>query len=221
MPPTLLNKHQSSIRSRRFGFTFILLMAVSYWSLADTLPNAGAADSVEDFHNTLLEVMRNGHELGYQGRYDKLKPVIEAKFDLPLIAQVILGRHWQELNEQQQQQFIDVFKELTIATYANRFSSYDGEVFKYQGTESLNKKRLLVQTHLSKADGETVSLEYLMHQRNGNWHIMSVVAQGVNDLSLKRAEYTSIFKTKGLDGLITELRKKIKNLEPASSDSKS
>lgn len=214
----LRNKRHSIIHYCHSGLAFILLVAVSGWSLAGTSSGADAAASVEDFHNTLLEIMRNGDDLGYHGRYDKLKPVIEAKFDLPLIAQVILGRHWQEISEQQQQRFIEVFKELTIATYANRFSNYDGETFNHKGTESLNKNRLLVQTQLRKADGDTVNLDYLMHQRSDSWHIMSVVAQGVNDLSLKRAEYTSIVEAKGLDGLIADLRKKITNLEPATTD---
>lgn len=168
---------------------------------------------IDEFHAELLEVMQNGDSLGYKGRFEQLQPVITSHFDTPLIARVILGRYWNDLNDNQQQQFIELFETLSIATYANRFSSFDGESFHHVGTEPLNKGRQLVKTELQKPDGETVQLDYLMQHRNDKWYIISVVAQGVNDLSLKRAEYTAIMKNKGFDGLVSELRGKIAELE--------
>lgn len=176
-----------------------------------------AVATVEQLHDALVQAMQNGEQLGYQGRYDKLKPVIESAFDIPLIARVIMGRYWGDLSDSQKNEFIQVFKQLTIATYANRFDSYDGESFKYLGTESLKKARVLVQTQLEKPNGEKVSFDYLLHQRKEQWYIMSVVAQGVNDLSLKRAEYSSIMESRGFDGLISDLRDKIAALEPAEA----
>jgi len=64
---------------------------------------------VEKFHNVLLEVMQNAETLGYQGRYDALTPSFASNFDTPVIARVILGRYWSELDEQQQAEFIDLF----------------------------------------------------------------------------------------------------------------
>lgn len=174
---------------------------------------SAAVASIEALHANLLAVMQNADELGFDGRYQKLLPVIESKFDFPIISQVILGRHWDDLNADQQQQFIELFTELTVATYASRFKAYAGEKFTYLQTEPLNKQRLLVQTQLL-ADGETIRLDYLMHERNGHWYIISVVAQGVNDLSLKRAEYTALIEDQGFAALLDELRSKLEKLRP-------
>ncbi|MEE8316618.1 MAG: ABC transporter substrate-binding protein [Syntrophobacteria bacterium] len=38
---------------------------------------------------------------------------------------------------------------------------------------------------------------------------MNVVAEGVSDLSLKRADYTSYLKKKGFDALLRKLNEKI------------
>jgi len=174
--------------------------------------DSSAVEKINEFHDTLLEVMQGGDSLGFQGRYDTLKPIIENNFDTPLIARVVLGRYWQELGDEQKQRFIETFSELSIATYASRFNNYDGEQFEYIGTEPLNKGRILVQTHMVTSDGDTVRFDYLMHQREGNWYIMSVVVRGVNDLSLKRAEYTSIMESQGYDALIRNLQDKIASL---------
>lgn len=205
--------------TKRLDVSIRLFFCATIMLLGGAGNNASAADSdaakpVEDFHKTLLHIMKDADRLGYEGRYEALQPAIENRFDTPLIAKVILGHHWEKLNDDQKQQFIETFNELSIATYASRFDSYDGESFEYLGTQSLNKERILVQTRLKKTDGEDVKFDYLMHQRDGEWYIISVVAQGVNDLSLKRTEYTSIMEKKGFDGLLSELRSKIAALKP-------
>lgn len=201
---------------RQFACAVVILLAFTgtYARAAD--PEAPA--TVEQFHETLLQIMRNAESLGFDGRYDTLEPVVQSNFDTPLIAKVILGRHWQSLNDEQKQQFINIFNELSITTYANRFSSYDGEKFEYLGTESLNKQRVLVRTRMTRPDGDDVKFDYLMHQRDGNWYIMSIVAQGVNDLSLKRADYTAIMESRGFDGLVAELNDKIAALKPENNN---
>ena len=45
---------------------------------------------------------------------------------------------------------------------------------------------------------------------------MNVVAQGVSDLSLKRADYTAVIKTEGFDSLINRLEKKIAEMSQGS-----
>jgi len=196
-----------------------LRLATCLWLLIGFQQTATAASTearatINNFHETLLKVMQAGEEMGYEERYETLRPVIANSFDTPLIAKVVLGRYWDKLSQEQRQRFINVFEKLSVTTYASRFDDYAGESFEYLNTEPLNKERVLVQTQLTKSDNEAVSFDYLMHQRDGKWYIMSVVAQGVNDLSLKRAEYTSIMENKGYDGLMTELRNKIAALQP-------
>ena len=173
---------------------------------------------VEDFHSTLLDVMQHADTLGFKGRYEKLDPVIREKFDTPFICKVILSRYWGELSEKQQQQFIQLFNRLSISTYASRFDSYSGESFKTLGMEELKKGRLLVRTELVKKNDNPVKFEYLAHQKDGNWYIISVIADGVNDLSLKRAEYATIINDRGFDALLSEIEKKIVELGGSASD---
>lgn len=191
-----------------------LFAAVFLWLLSATAhAEATAAGRVEAFHADLQAIMQAGPELGYQGRYDKLLPLIRETFDLPVIARVVLGQHWRELSDDRQQQFIDVFTQLTVATYADRFNSYDGETFKHLDTETLNNNRQVVKTGMQTAAGETVRFDYLLQKRDDHWRIVSVIAKGVNDLSLKRAEYTAIIQEDGFAALLDKLRDQIDRLE--------
>ena len=93
---------------------------------------------------------------------------------------------------------------------------YDGEKFILKGMEELNRGRILVKTELQPVKGEIVTLDYLMDNREDRWWIISVIANGVNDISLKRAEYADVIKIRGYDALLEEIKNKIDELaEPA------
>ena len=72
---------------------------------------------------------------------------------------------------------------------------------------------MLVRTELIKSNGEAVKLDYVLRQTAGHWLIINVIADGVSDLALKRADYTAILKDQGFDALIATLNKKIAQYE--------
>jgi phospholipid transport system substrate-binding protein len=62
-----------------------------------------------------------------------------------------------------------------------------------------------VSTAVARAAEPDVSLEYVLQQDGPSWRIVNIVADGVSDLALKRAEYQRLFAGAGLDGLIADL----------------
>lgn len=172
---------------------------------------------VEGLHNGLVQVMQNSAGLGYAGRYAELEPVIRAGFDTPLIVKVILSRYWNEMNDGQREEFVELFTRLSIATYASRFDNFGGEQFVQVAVEKLKRDRLLVKTELRRPNGAPIKLDYLMHQvEQGPWMIISVIANGVNDLSLKRAEYAAVLKGKGYESLVHDIETKITDMAAGS-----
>jgi len=195
---------------RSFGLlTFIILVmhaAIPYASDSD----GGATGVVEKLHSTLLDVMKDGVTIGYQGRYDQLAPVIKSSFDMPFVSRTVLGKYWDSLNDEQRSKFVEVFTELSIATYASNFDRYSGERFKTISEKQVSGGRILVQSQLTKSDGGQIQLDYLLHRTDGQWRIVNVVAQGVSDLALKRADYSAFLKSKGFEALLNKLKEKIK-----------
>lgn len=180
---------------------------------ASLAAHADAVAVVDKLHTSLLDVMHRADELGFQGRYAQLQPVISSLFDTPLICKVILSRYWDNLDEQQRTDFIALFNRLSTSTYASRFDGYSGQEFRHVGVQELRKGRLLIKTELTRPDDKPVKLDYLMHHDAGTWLIISVIADGVNDLSLKRAEYAVVIRDKGYNGLLDDIKHKISDLE--------
>jgi phospholipid transport system substrate-binding protein len=49
----------------------------------------------------------------------------------------------------------------------------------------------------------------VLHHKDHTWRIINVIADGVSDLSLKHADYTSFFSKNGFDALVDKLREKV------------
>ena len=184
-------------------------------ALASAADDAGAKAVVEKLHESLLAAMQAGATAGLKGREEMLAPVITSSFDFDTICRIVTGRYWKSASDEQKTRFIEVFKKLSVATYASNFASFSGEKFQTEGSEA-DHDALVVRTTLKPTDGEPVSLNYLLRQTNGEWHIMNVVAQGVSDLSLKRADYTAVIKSEGFDSLINRLEKKVAEMSKGS-----
>jgi phospholipid transport system substrate-binding protein len=187
----------------------IICLCVVVSSFADVSPHSIPQDIVENFHATLLDIMQNSTTMEYQERFETLTEIIPNTFNIPVISQVILGRYWKELTETQQSEFIALYEELITATYADRFDGFNNEVFSTNTVEQLNRGRLLVKTELNKINGEIISLDYLMSKSNDKWMVISVIADGANDISIKRGEYSDVIKNDGYDALLIKIQKKI------------
>src|SRR5271170_3587029 len=86
-----------------------------------------AAAQVEVFDKALLDAMKGGSALGAEGRYHRLAPVVERLFDLPTMTRYSVGPAWTTMSAADQRALIDAFSKLSIASFANNFSSYGGE----------------------------------------------------------------------------------------------
>jgi len=180
-------------------------IAMPYASASDR----GATEVVEKLHTTLLAVMKDGDKIGYQGRYDQLAPVIQSSFDMPFISRTAVGKYWETFNSHQRSRFVEAFTQLSIATYAANFDSYSGERFKTTSEKEVDGGRILVQSQLIKSDGGQVQLDYLLHRTGSRWRIINIIAEGVSDLALKRADYSAFLKNNGFEALLKKLNEKI------------
>ena len=172
---------------------------------------------IDEFHESLLEVMRAATTLGFNGRYAHLKPSIEDSFYLPIMAQIATGSFWRKASPKQQEQLIRVFGDVSVGTYANRFSGFSGQSFQTKETREGPQKTILVDTVLKNPSGSDVDLTYVCREIKGAWRIIDVLlGPGISELAVRRAEYRRILKSDGIDGLIATLKRKARGLR--SSD---
>ena len=197
------------MQKKWFVFLALVLTVIGMEARPGSAASPPAVDVVESLHSELLAVMNDGQKIGFKGRFDQLTPVITASFDLPFIAKTAMGRHWDTLDPRQKSRFVEAFRRLSIATYAANFDCYSGERFKVVSKKELDHGQFQVRSQLIKSDGGEVSLDYILRPVDRQWRIINVIANGVSDLALKRADYTQFLKTNGFDALLGKLNEKI------------
>ena len=135
--------------------------------------------------------------------------MITASCDIPFIAKTVVGRYWETFNNKQKSKFVETFSKLSIATYTYHFDAYSGERFNFISEKDLSDSRILIQTQLIKSDGGKAQLDYMLHRNENQWRIINIITDGVSDLALKWADYTSFLKSKEFDALFIKLNEKI------------
>jgi phospholipid transport system substrate-binding protein len=165
---------------------------------------------IQKLQSSLIQAMRDGPQLGYEGRFKVLSPVIDQSHDIELIIKTILGStYWSQLDDNQKNLVIDTFRQLSIATYAGRFTQHEGEQFEVIEQRELPHEQMLVRSQLTKSDGGIVNFDYVLQQKEGRWRIVNILFDGVSDLAIKRGEYRSIMQRDGFSALIELLKEKI------------
>ncbi len=195
----------------RLAVVFIFCLFAAGNAVAQTESGATAKQVVEKFQTELIAVMKNGKQLGYAGRYDKLYDPVLNSHDLTKIARIVVGKEWEKLSEAQQQKLVDVFIRLSVASYAHNFKDYSGESFVFDSEEETTRGGVVVHSHLIIPDDKPVKFDYMLKEKGNSWRIINIIANGVSDLALKRSEYTTILQRDGFDALIAKINEKIDN----------
>lgn len=182
---------------------------------AQTQTNASASSVIKSFYATLSETMKQGGALGFEGRYKKLDPAVRSTFNLPLMTKFAVGYTWSRATPEEQNQLISAFSKFSVATYASRFTSYDGEQFIVMD-EKPAPDGMTVETKLQPKQGDAVSLNYLMRKdENGAWRIVDVFLNGsISELATRRSEFGAIVQREGIQSLLNSLSEKSRQMGP-------
>ncbi len=145
------------------GRAFVIAAIMALF-LTGPVRAAGATDTIEHFHAGLVDALKKTNGKGFDARRDALKPVIETSFDSGFMAKVASGSTWDTLSETQRADLTKAFQNMTIANYASRFKSYNGQSFVVTGSEAAPNDRALVHTQLNRKKGDPVRIDYVLHK---------------------------------------------------------
>jgi phospholipid transport system substrate-binding protein len=180
---------------------------------ADVATDTPAA-TIASLQQALVAVSDDRTNATVEDRYEELEPVVVATHDLPYIAEFALRRQWASLTDDERQRFVAAFQRLSVMTYAARFANVASGSFRgIEAGEPDANGRVQVTTAIARQGQADVSLEYLLQETPHGWRIINIVADGVSDLALKRAEYQRVFGSGGIEGLISELEQQARHLE--------
>jgi len=144
--------------------------------------------------------------------------LISATHDLPYIARVAVRRHWESFSTEEREGFVRAFARMSVMTYASRFVTLSEDTFRVLQVDGDDTDRARVVASISRDAQPDIPIEYLLQQDAGRWRIVNVIADGVSDLALRRAEYQRILAEGSVADLIAEIEGQIEDLQASGSD---
>lgn len=191
----------------------LLVLAGSAATPLHALEDGAATRTVETLHAALTHNMADGAAPGFEARLARIEPVLAEVFDFQTIAMVALGDAYAGLDASQQQRFRALLERQSALTYADNFKpAQHAPRFVTLAEQPARGARVVVRTHLERDDGAPVSLDYVVHDTPHGPRVVNVLAEGVSDLSLKRAQYAAVIRRDGVAALLEQIEKQVTEL---------
>ena len=145
-------------------------------------------------------------------RVEAFRKLFNENFAVEAIGRWTLGRNWRQATAEEQREFLDLFEDLMVSTYVDRFEQHSGEQVNIVKTVPVDDNRATVYTELLRpnaADGEPISVLWRVGRQGDIYEVLDVVVEGASMSITLQREFTSIIRNTGsVGGLLEELRKK-------------
>lgn len=145
-------------------------------------------------------------------RQNQIFKVIENNFDFTEMARRTLGSYYEQIAEKQQAEFDLAFSRLVEKTYIKNIQRYQGQKTQVVGEKSVGDKYYHVATGVT-AGGRKVTINYFLHEVQGQWLVYDVNVNGVSLVSGYRDRIRETMKTKKFEGLMSMLNEQLKKLD--------
>lgn len=186
----------------------LFTIAVASGSTVPARSDDAATGVVRRFYDGMIAVMRSGQAT--RARFDQLKPVMVRTFDVPMMAQRVLGSHWSTLSPEARKRFQAAYADFIVATYASKLDTYSGERFDVDPSGQAQGDSTLVYTKIVDSDGVEHAVNYIVG-RGGK--VFDTYFDGtISDVAARRSEFTGLLQRTGPDQLIESLTDRTRKL---------
>jgi phospholipid transport system substrate-binding protein len=177
-------------------------------------PAAADCDGARDFVRTAGEravAVLNTTGANEADRIAGMTDLLFEYADVPLIARLVLGRHWRSANEAQRSAYLAAFRTYAIDSLAARFAKLGGGVsFRVlDRCTAVDKRDTLLATDVTLPDRpQPARIEWRVRATDGQYRLIDVALEGVSLVVTNRSEFDSVVTRQGLDALIAQIQGK-------------
>lgn len=192
-------------RSRFSRFLLALALALAVASPAWA---AGPQGFVKAKQGELVNLLKQPKSAANDKKVEK---IFDGMLDYEALARESLDKHWDKIDAKQQKEFQSVLKQLVRNAYRKNLDKTLDYQVTYKG-ETKGKKGIVVRTvakHRTDKRKEAISIDYVLHQVDGEWRIFDIVTEGSSLVNNYRNQFRRVIKKKGFDELLRRMKKKL------------
>ncbi len=205
-------------RCRILAVVFAILVLAAL-PPSDAAAGDKAGDFVKELGDSAIRLL-TANGIADAERETRFRALFRKNFDVERIGRFTLGKHVRRADKQQMTEFLGLFEDFIVVTYASRFSEYSGETFEVRSIRAEPGRDTLVLTEILRpTGGPPYRVDWQVLERNGELKIIDVKVEGISMSVTQRAEFASVIQRQGgVEGLIEQLRAKTNLLIVAPSN---
>lgn len=137
-----------------------------------------------------------------------IRETVSSVFDWQAFSQRALGRHWRDLNQEQKDEFVNLFGQLLERTYMDKTRQYSGQQMDFLD-EKIDGKYGIVNAEVVVKNGTNIAVEFRVMKENEKWFIYDVYVEGVGLVNNYRVQFNNILIKSGYKELLARLKAKL------------
>lgn len=185
-------------------------------------PAARAESSADDARQFIVGLADKAivtvadHTISEKERDERFRTLFVSSFDIPEIGRFVLGRNWRTATPDQQQQFLKLFEEMTVLTWAGRFKEYSGESLEATSAARDGEHGWFVDSRILRTQRQPVQVQWRLRETPEGLRIVDIIVEGVSMAITYRSDYSSALQgSGGIDGLLQTMRTHIDQMRAA------
>lgn len=190
-----------NLASRRVVFQLAAVAAMV--AAVPLVGPAVAADPSQLVQTTAQQVIEIVKTKTGADRQAAILGVLQTNFDMPAMARVALGTHWNTATEQERARFLKAVATAEAKAYSERFGQYAGQTLTIGKVTTRPNGATIVDSRLNQKSGQPIKLEW---EVRGD-RITDVKVEGVSMVMTRRSDFNSYIQNHGgkVEPLVSEL----------------
>ena len=203
--------NQKNVKGKVISLYLVLffLSITKVYAAPETQDLKSYVENLLDQSNKML----HDTKLSAQERHKKTNSLIRSHLYLQWMAEHSLGRFKRGIPQTKIDKFVNVYSKFIVKAYSDLADHYNGERAVFTGMKKLDTDLYIVNTEIVKPGTESpIKVDYLVHKLNNPktpYLVGDIITEGISILNSQQSEFNNILATRGIDGLISDLQKKI------------
>lgn len=123
--------------------------------------------------------------------------LLNDSFDMKTIGRFSLGRYWRVSTKDQRREYLDLFQNMVINVYSERFLEYSGQKFETRNYRRESEKDTIVTSFVIPEDGQEIQVDWRIRYKDGRFQVVDVIVEGVSMSMTQRSDFSAVIQRGG------------------------
>lgn len=196
------------------AFVLVLTLVISAPQVQADSHLDASAGFIDGLANRAINTLTDT-EITPEQRRDAFRALFREGFAVNGIARFVAGRYWRRAPEAEREEYLTLFEDVIVNTWADRFSQYSGQKFEVKGAtdatpNNSSESVALVESLFFTSPTTPVRIEWRVASKGDLFKIVDVKLEGISMATTQRDEFNAVVSKSGrkLSSLIDELRRR-------------